>query len=243
MIGFETLAEAVARHLRVSAAVKVRTIECCTPAILAAAELISAIFRADGKLLLCGNGGSAADCQHLAAEFTSRLSADFVRPGLPALALTTDTSFLTAYANDFDFAGVFARQVQALGKPGDVLLGITTSGHSKNVLQAAQAAKDQGLSVIALTGACTCPGATADGHRYEEDESPRVPLLELADVAICVPSDNTQHIQETHLAIEHLLCHLVERALFDARGVAFQAAEPSPCSQDSTCQIERQSHE
>jgi phosphoheptose isomerase len=114
--------ETVAKHLRESAAVKLRTIECCTTAILAAAELIADSFRCGGKLLLCGNGGSAADCQHVAAEFTSRLSADFVRPGLPAIALTTDTSFLTAYANDFDFDGVFARQVQALGKPGDVLI-------------------------------------------------------------------------------------------------------------------------
>src|SRR6266404_4903823 len=125
----ESRREAVANHLRESAAVKLRTADVCSDAILAAADLITESFRAGGKLLLCGNGGSAADCQHMAAEFTSRLTADFVRPGLPAIALTTDTSFLTAYANDFNFDGVFARQVQALGGhrrderwSGDVLL-------------------------------------------------------------------------------------------------------------------------
>src|SRR5258708_3109219 len=149
----ESQTDTIANHLRETAAVKQRTIECCTPPILAAAELIAASFRAGGKLLLCGNGGSAADCQHMAAEFTSRLSADFVRPGLPAIALTTDTSFLTAYANDFDFDGVFARQVQALGKPGDVLLGISTSGTSKNVIRAVEAAREMGLKTVLLTGA------------------------------------------------------------------------------------------
>src|SRR5438105_12000887 len=122
---YEPQTQTVANHLRESAAVKLRTLELCTGSIRAAADLVAGAFRAGGKLLLCGNGGSAADCQHMAAEFTSRLSADFVRPALPAIALTTDTSFLTAYANDFDFEGVFARQVEALGKPGDVLLGIS----------------------------------------------------------------------------------------------------------------------
>ena len=126
-------ATAVAEHLIASAEVKLRTGELCAEPILAAADLVAGAFRGGGKLLLCGNGGSAADCQHMAAEFTSRLSADFVRPALPAIAMTTDTSFLTAYANDFDFEGVFARQVEALSKPGDVLLGISTSGNSKNV--------------------------------------------------------------------------------------------------------------
>ena len=167
----------------------------CAPAILAAADLVAESFRKGGKLLLCGNGGSAADCQHLAAEFTSRLTLDFPRPALPALALTTDTSFLTAYANDIDFDGVFARQVEALGKPGDVVLGISTSGGSKNVVRAIEAARSLNAKTIVLTGN-------------------RGRLRELADVAICVPSESTQHIQETQLAIEHLICHFVERALF-----------------------------
>jgi len=224
-----------ANHLRESAAVKLRTIETCTTSILAAAEWIAHSFRFGGKLLLCGNGGSAADCQHLAAEFTSRLSADFVRPGLPAIALTTDASFLTAYANDFDFDGVFARQVQALGKPGDVLLGISTSGRSKNVVRAVEAAREMGLKTVLLTGArddgerggvsplvrpvVRC-AHTARAHRPPwppllrggSSGSGRVPLLRMVDVAICVPSDNTQHIQEAHIAIEHVICFLVERA-------------------------------
>ena len=250
----ESRLDTVADHLRESAAVKQRTIECCTMSILAAAELIAESFRACGKLMLCGNGGSAADCQHLAAEFTSRLSADFVRPGLPAIALTTDTSFLTAYANDFDFDGVFARQVQAIGKPGDVIIGISTSGRSKNVIRAFEMAKEMGVRRVALTGgggtkedggsrmedgenengepggvsprirslagcAPTVGSATPPGPPFlrggsDDDESGRMPLLQYADVAICVPSENTQHIQEAHLAIEHIICHLVERALF-----------------------------
>jgi D-sedoheptulose 7-phosphate isomerase len=175
------------------------TLEQCGPAILAAADLITVSMRAGGKLLLCGNGGSAADCQHLATEFTCRLTGDFIRPALPAVALTTDTSFLTAYTNDFDFEGLFARQVEALGKPGDVLLGISTSGGSGNVIRAIEAARKLDLKVLVLTGN-------------------RGRLRELADVAVCVPSDITAHIQETHLAIEHIICHLVERALFDSQG-------------------------
>ncbi|MBI3864609.1 MAG: SIS domain-containing protein, partial [Planctomycetia bacterium] len=183
-----------------SAAVKACTADLCLPSILGAADLIAKSFRNGGKLLLCGNGGSAADCQHMAAEFTSRLSADFVRPGLPAIALTTDTSFLTAYANDFDFEGIFARQIQAIGKPGDVIFGISTSGNSKNVIRALEIAKSVGMSSIGLSGA---------GGGL---------LHAVADVCVCVPSNNTQHIQETHLAVEHIVCHLVERALFGDTG-------------------------
>src|SRR5437879_5763667 len=142
----------VSSCLHESAAVKLRAVDVCMDSILSAADMITESFRVAGKLLLCGNGGSAADCQHLAAEFTSRLSANFVRPALPAIALTTDTSFLTAYANDFDFEGIFARQVEALGKPGDVLLGISTSGNSKNVIRAVETAKSMGLKTIVLTG-------------------------------------------------------------------------------------------
>jgi D-sedoheptulose 7-phosphate isomerase len=186
-------------HFDLSGVTARRTAEFCAGSIVVAVELIAGVFRNGGKLLLCGNGGSAADCQHLAAEFTSRLSADFVRPGLPAIALTTDTSFLTAYANDFDFDGVFARQVQALGKRGDILLGISTSGNSTNVIRAVETACSLGLSTIALTG--------RDGR-----------LKDLVDKAICIPSNQPQHVQEAHLAVEHILCHLVERALFGDRG-------------------------
>jgi phosphoheptose isomerase len=193
-----TKPESVARvraYLAKSAEVKRLTGETCAEAITMAADLIVEAFQAGGKLLLCGNGGSAADCQHMAAEFVSRLTKDFERPGLPAIALTTDTSFLTAYTNDCGYQGVFARQVQALGRAGDVLLGISTSGNSANVIQAVEAARDRGMRSIALTGA---------GGR----------LPKLTDVAIAVPSDDTQHIQEAHLAVEHMICMLVEETLF-----------------------------
>ena len=163
--------------------------------IARAATVITQSFQRGGKLLLCGNGGSAADCQHLAAEFVGRLTKDVTRPGLPAIALTTDTSYLTAYANDFGFDGVFARQIEALAAAGDVLLAISTSGSSRNVLEGVDAAKRKGLAVVALLG----------------DEGA---LANAADVAIRVPSNDTQLIQQVHLAVEHLICHLVERALY-----------------------------
>lgn len=189
-----SLAE-IRSHLLHSAEVKQRTVDQCSEALLKAAQVISASFRQGGKLLLCGNGGSAADCQHTAAEFVNRLSKDFERPGLPAISLTTDTSFMTAIANDYGFDALFTRQVETLGKAGDVLLGISTSGRSPNVVQALQAGKKKGMHTILLTG-----------------NSPN--LEQVADIVIGVPSDHTQYIQETHLAIEHLLCSLVETELF-----------------------------
>jgi D-sedoheptulose 7-phosphate isomerase len=164
--------------------------------IARAAAIIAESFRRGGKLLLCGNGGSAADCQHLAAEFVNRLSKNHERRALPALALTTDTSYLTAYANDHGFDGVYARQVEAFGTAGDVLMAISTSGASANVVAAADTARGRGIAVIALLG-----------------ESGR--LAEAADVAIKVPCRDTQLIQQVHLAVEHLICELVERALFE----------------------------
>jgi D-sedoheptulose 7-phosphate isomerase len=168
-------------------------------AIEAAADLIAAAFRAGGKVLLCGNGGSAADCQHLAAEFVHRLTREFERPGLAAIALTTDSSILTAVANDTGAGEVFARQVQTLGKPGDVLVAISTSGESANVLRAVEAAHAAGMRTVALTG--------ATGR-----------LARMATVGIAVPGAGVQYVQEAHLAIEHILCDLVERALFGERG-------------------------
>jgi len=185
-------------HLLESAEIKRQIAETCVDSILAAADLIAEAFRLGGKVLLCGNGGSAADCQHMAAEFVSRLTMEFDRPGLPAIALTTDTSFLTAFANDFGFEGVFERQVQTLGNPGDVLIGISTSGNSTNVIRAVEAARATNMHTLVLTGS---------GGR----------LAEMANVAISVPSANTQYIQEAHLTIEHILCALVERYLFGER--------------------------
>jgi D-sedoheptulose 7-phosphate isomerase len=168
----------------------------CLDDILAAAELLVAAFREGHALLVCGNGGSAADAQHLATEFVSALTVDHRRPAMRAIALTTDTSALTAIANDYGVEQMFARQVDAVGTPGDVLLAISTSGESPNILAAASAAKAAGIGVIALTG--ETGGA----------------LAPLADVAVKVPSRATAHIQECHLAIEQLLALIAERELY-----------------------------
>ena len=189
----------IKERLRLAAAVNDAMAESGAASIAAAADLIAHCFRSHGKVLLCGNGGSAADCQHMAAELVGRLTQEKDRPGLPAIALTTDTSFLTAYANDVDFDGVFARQVEALGRRGDVLIGISTSGRSRNVIRAAEASRRLEIRVVVLMGNAG-------------------PLDEMADVAIKVPSQSTQHIQESHLAIEHVICHLVERRLFPSPG-------------------------
>lgn len=177
-----------------SSDVQRRMAEECVDAILASAGAITDAFRSGGKVLLCGNGGSAADCQHMATEFVGQLTKGLARPGLPAIALTTDSSFLTAYANDTGFEGVFERQVQALGKSGDVLIGITTSGNSLNVVRAVKIAKSLSMKTIALTG---YGGKISD----------------VADIVISVPSDNTQYIQEAHSSVEHLICELVEAEL------------------------------
>ena len=142
----------IAEILHRSAKVKNKMISLCAGPAEQAAQMIAASMRKGGKLMLCGNGGSAGDSQHLAAEFVATLDHTKPRPALPALALTTDSSFLTAYANDFGFEGIFARQVEALGQPEDVLLGISTSGKSKNILAAAKAAQKRQISFIALTG-------------------------------------------------------------------------------------------
>ena len=167
----------------------------CLNSILLAAELMIDTFRSGGKIMLCGNGGSAADCQHMATELVSSLSQDLERPGLPAIALTTDASFLTAYSNDRGFEGVFERQLTALGKLGDVLVAISTSGNSLNVIKAVESASARGVRTICLTGI---------GGR----------LGEIGDVCIKVPSDDTQHIQEAHLAVEHIICYVIEQNMF-----------------------------
>lgn len=187
---------AVRRHLVESAEIKRQIAQQCLDSILESANLMADALRSGGKVLLCGNGGSAADCQHMAGEFVNWLNKDFQRPGLAAIALTADSSIMTAIANDSGFDSIFERQVQALGKSGDVLLGISTSGNSLNVIRAVKAAREQGMRAIALTG--------ADGK-----------LSAIADVTVAVPSTNTQYIQEAHLAVEHILCELVESYLFD----------------------------
>jgi D-sedoheptulose 7-phosphate isomerase len=168
----------------------------CGDALLKGVELIIASMRNRGKLMLCGNGGSAADAQHLAAECIVRLSKDVIRPGLPAIALTTDTSVLTAGGNDFGFDAVFARQVQALGHPEDILLAITTSGNSANILAALEVAKEKNIKTIGLYG----------GYGGE--------CAKFTDVPIIIPSLSTQRIQEVHILLGHIMIELVERELY-----------------------------
>jgi D-sedoheptulose 7-phosphate isomerase len=165
--------------------------------IAQAVELISTAFLNGNKLLICGNGGSAADSQHLAAEFMSRYRLN--RVPLPTIALTTDSSFLTAHSNDFGFDDIYDRQIKGLGKPGDVLLAISTSGKSLNVLRGILRAWDSQMLIVGLTGAA----GFVSGYK--------------PNVEICVPSKITAHIQEGHMAVYHVIADLVERALFEAK--------------------------
>lgn len=151
-------------------------------------------FNGGGKLLILGNGGSAADAQHLAAEFVNRFLID--RPPLPALALTTDTSILTSVGNDFSYEDIFAKQIEALAKEGDLVLAISTSGNSENVVRAVKAARRKNIRTGVLTGG-------SGGS-----------LASLADINLNVPTDITPHIQETHLWIEHMLCWLVDERMY-----------------------------
>jgi D-sedoheptulose 7-phosphate isomerase len=165
----------------------------CTAVIEAAAELLTHTLRQGGKILLCGNGGSAADCQHIAAEFVVRYEKK--RQAMAAIALTTDSSILTAHANDFDFETVFSRQVEALGNDKDCLIAISTSGTSKNILKAVDAARSKGMAVIGLTG--------GEGGA----------LSKQATVSVIVPSAVTARIQEAHILIGHWWCGAIEEAL------------------------------
>lgn len=163
--------------------------------IIETANNIAFAFNAGKKLLICGNGGSAADSQHFAAEFVNAFSRDLDRKSLPAIALSTDTSILTSIANDFDFKNIFSRQVEALGKPGDILLAITTSGSSENCIRALNAAKLLNMTTIVLTRS-------------------NAMATTIASISIEVPSNNTQHIQECHMLTYHVITELVENILF-----------------------------
>jgi D-sedoheptulose 7-phosphate isomerase len=186
----------VAQELAASAEVKHRIAASCTGPILLAVDALVRALGAGKKVLLCGNGGSAADSQHLATEFVIRMNPAIKRPGLPAIALTTDSSMLTAGANDIGYDNVFARAVEALGGKGDVLIGISTSGKSESIIRAAAAAREKGMTTIGLLG--------GDGGA----------LKALVDIAVIVPSTDTQRIQEGHITIGHILCGLAERELF-----------------------------
>lgn len=191
----ESKQQLIRSHLYISAEIKRKAVDLCVPSIEQAAEAIIQCFKDGKRVYIIGNGGSAADAQHLAAEFMSRFRSNFDRPGLPAIALTTDVSFITAYSNDVSFHGIFERQIKTLGQPGDILIAISTSGNSKNVIRATKAAIELRMITIGLTSQYGALGKTAQ-------------------IVIAVPSIITSFIQETHLSIEHILCELVELELF-----------------------------
>jgi D-sedoheptulose 7-phosphate isomerase len=183
-------------HFAESAQLKQSAGDAMAPQIARAAALLTDCLFADGKILACGNGGSASDAQHFAAELVGRFERE--RPELPAISLSTDTSLLTAVANDYSFEQVFAKQVRALGGKGDVLLAISTSGNSANVVAAVEAAQEREMHVVALTG--------KGGGRMGE-------LLAPGDVHLCVPHDRTARIQEVHLLTIHCLCDAIDATL------------------------------
>ena len=186
----------IRRHFQDSVSLKQRMSETLAPAIAAAGEALAAAFARGNKVLACGNGGSAADCQHFAAELVGRFERE--RPGLPAIALTTDTSALTAIGNDYAYDAVFAKQVEALGRPGDLLMALSTSGNSRNVVAAMQAAQARGMAVIALTG---------------RDGGAMAALLGATDFHLNVAHERTMRVQEVHILALHCLCDLVDNIL------------------------------
>jgi D-sedoheptulose 7-phosphate isomerase len=183
-------------HFTDSAQLKLAAAEALAPALARAAELLAQCLLGDGRILACGNGGSAADAQHFAAEMIGRFERE--RPELPAISLATDTSILTAVANDYSYEQIFAKQVRALGAAGDALLAISTSGNSANVVAAVDAAHEREMRVVALTG--------KGGGRIGA-------MLAPADVHLCVPHDRTARIQEVHLLMIHCLCDAIDNTL------------------------------
>ncbi|MDF3836404.1 phosphoheptose isomerase [Cupriavidus basilensis] len=188
--------DSIQQHFLDSAETKRQAAPVMAPHIAAAIERMVGALTSGNKILVCGNGGSASDAQRFAAELIGRFERE--RPGLAAIALTTDSSILTAIGNDYDFSVVFSKQVEALGQPGDVLLAISTSGNSANVIAAVMAAKQRDMSVVALTG--------KGGGELAR-------LLDEFDVSLCVPSERTARIQEVHLLTLHCLCDGIDEAL------------------------------
>ena len=191
----KTRSSIIRDHLRESGQLKLEMAESAVDTIEAFADSVIRVLQSGGKVLLCGNGGSAADSQHIAAELVGRFQHN--RKGMPALALTTDTSILTAVANDYGFDDIFRRQVEALGKKEDLLVGISTSGRSRNIVRAIEKAKEMGMTTVVLVGG---------------NESP---MADVADLVVRVPSTQTPRIQEGHIAIGHILCDLVEKHFFE----------------------------
>ena len=188
-----SLTARIGKHFDDSAQTKLQSKKVLAQPIADAAQAMVACLMNDGKILACGNGGSAADAQHFAAELLNRFEME--RPGLAAVALTTDSSTLTSIANDYDYDQVFSKQVRALGQPNDVLLAISTSGNSRNVLEAVHAAHDRQMTVIALSG--------KNGGMLKE-------LLGANDIHLCVPHGNTARIQEVHILCLHCLCDAID---------------------------------
>ncbi len=183
----------IATYLEEASHILVKMAESLSDMVEIIAQKAIETLRNGDKILLCGNGGSAADCQHVACELVGKFRR--MRPALPAIALTTDTSTLTAVANDLGFQETFCRQVEALGRPGDLLIAISTSGNSPNVLKAVETARSKGLITVGLTG--------RDGGT----------LASMVDLSLAIPSSETPHIQEAHITVLHLICALVEEAL------------------------------
>jgi phosphoheptose isomerase len=188
--------EVVKNNFAESIATKQAAVESAAPAIAGAAAAMISTLAAGGKVLSCGNGGSAADAQHFSSELVNRYETD--RPGLAAIALTTDSSTLTSVANDMNFHDIFARQVEALGRPGDTLLAISTSGNSENILKAIKAARSRDMQVISLSG---------------RDGGQAASLLTDADIGICIAGPSTARIQEVHILVIHCLCDLVDKQI------------------------------
>lgn len=186
----------VREHFAESIATKQAAVDVISESIAVAGELMGQALLNDGKILSCGNGGSAGDAQHFSSELLNRFERE--RPGLPAMALTTDASTITSISNDYAYEEIFSKQIRALGKPEDILLAISTSGNSENVCRAIAAAHERGMKVVALSG--------RNGGRMAE-------LFEEGDVEIRVPATRTARIQEVHLVIIHALCDLIDTAL------------------------------
>jgi D-sedoheptulose 7-phosphate isomerase len=183
----------ITQHFNESARIKAEALSVLADPLKRASELMVKCLMDEGKILACGNGGSAADAQHFSAELLNRFEME--RPGLAAMALTTDSSTLTSIANDYDYDQVFSKQVRALGQPNDVLLAISTSGNSRNVLEAIHAAHDRQMTVVALSG--------KDGGMLKE-------LLGANDIHLCVPHGNTARIQEVHILCLHCMCDAID---------------------------------
>ena len=190
--------ERIQAHFQESIATKQAALDALVPTIDAAGQLMAQRLQDGGKILSCGNGGSAGDAQHFSSELLNRFEME--RPPLAAVALTTDTSTLTAIGNDYSYEDIFAKQIHALGTPKDILLAISTSGNSTNVIRAIDTAHERGMRVVALTG---------------RDGGDMAPIIESGDIEIRVPSERTARIQEVHLLVIHCLCDLIDRQLFE----------------------------